>query len=62
MDISVVYTVLVKKMLNNIRQDPAIITCNEVIYSLSKELAQWQVAPQLDSVILRLEGLKFCWS
>ena len=56
-DISVVYTVLVniKKMLNNIGQDPAIITCDEGIYSLSKE-AQWQVIPQLDSVILRLGG------
>ena len=42
-------------MLNNIGHDPAIITCDEGIYSLSKE-AQWQVAPQLDSVILRLGG------
>ena len=56
-DISVVYMVLVniKKMLNNIGQDPAIITCDEGIYSLSKE-AQGQVVPQLDSVILRLGG------
>ena len=56
-DISVVYTVLVniKKMLNNIGQDPAIITCDKGIYSLSKE-AQWQVVPQLDSVILCLGG------
>ena len=54
-DISVVYMVLVniKKMLNNIGQDPAIITCDEGIYSLSKE-ALWQVVPQLDSVVLRL--------
>ena len=38
-DISVVYTVLVNinKMLNNIGQDSAIITCDEWIYSLSKE-------------------------
>ena len=34
-DISVVYTVLVniKKMLNNVGQDPAIITCDEEIYT-----------------------------
>ena len=56
-DISIVYMVLVsiKKILNNIGQDPTIITCDEGIYSLSKE-AQWQVVPQLDSVILRLGG------
>ena len=37
-EISVVCTVLVniKKMLNNIGQDPAIITFDEGIYSLSK--------------------------
>ena len=55
-DISVVYMVLVniKKMLNNIGQNPAIITCDEGIYSLSEE-AQWQVVPQLlDSVIFHL--------
>ena len=33
-------------MLNNIGQDPAIITCDEGICSLSKE-AQWQIVPQL---------------
>ena len=69
--VSVVYTVLVniKRMLNNIGQDPALITCDEGVYSLSKE-AQWQVVPQLDSVILRLGGFHraknfvgvFCWS
>ena len=56
-DISVVYTVLVniKKMFSSTGQDPAIITCDEGIYSLNKE-AQWQVIPQLDSVILLLGG------
>ena len=36
-DVSVVYTVLVniKKMLNNIAQDPAIITCDEGIKLLT---------------------------
>ena len=54
-DISVVHTVLVnmKKMLNNIGQDPAIIICDEGIYSLSKE-TQCQVVAQLDSVNLCL--------
>ena len=56
-DISVVYTVPVniKKVLNNIGQDPAIITCDQGIYSLGKE-AQWQVVPQFGSVILCLGG------
>ena len=50
---SYIVLVNIKKMLNNIGQDPGIITCDEGIYSLSKE-AQWQVVPQLDSLILRL--------
>ena len=56
-DQHVIYTVLlnIKKMLNNIGQYPAIITGDEAVYALAKQV-QWKDMQNLDDILLRLGG------
>ena len=55
-DKDVVYTVLcnTKKMLTELGQVPAVITCDEAIYAIAKEIL-W-TSPKLNDVLLRMGG------
>ena len=55
-DKNVVFTVLVsvKNMMNRIGQHPAIVTCDEAVYALAKEV-QW-MSDGLQDVVIRMGG------
>ena len=56
-DMDVVYTMLynVHKMLSKLNQNHQVLTVDEGIYEIAKEV-QWKVLPQFEDMIIRLGG------